>query len=111
MSFEMLSNLGIKKYEMCRDEPGRFFARSIVAGLYLGLATILSVTLGTLLFQSNLIASKIAVAASFGIGLVIIVILGSELFTGNCFTTMIPVYGKKLKFTQIIPMWIICYIL
>ena len=49
MSFEMLSNLGIKKYEMCRDEPGRFFARSIVAGLYLGLATVLSVTLGTLL--------------------------------------------------------------
>ena len=48
MSFEMLSNLGIKKYEMCRDEPGRFFARSIVAGLYLGLATVLSVTLGTL---------------------------------------------------------------
>ena len=110
MSFEMLSNLGIKKYEMCRDEPGRFFARAIVAGLYLGLATVLSVTLGTLLFQSNLIASKIAVAASFGIGLVIIVILGSELFTGNCFTTMIPVYGKKLKFTQIIPMWIVCYI-
>lgn len=110
MSFEMLSNLGIKKFEMCRDEPGRFLARSIVAGLYLGLATILSVTLGTLLFQNNLIASKIAVAGSFGIGLVIIVILGSELFTGNCFTTMIPVFGKKLKFKQIIKMWIICYL-
>ena len=109
MSFEMLSDLGIKKYEMCRDEKGRFFARSIVAGLYLGLATILSTTLGTLLFKDHYIASKIA-AASFGIGLVIIVILGSELFTGNCFTTMIPIYGKKLKFRQIIPMWIICYI-
>ena len=110
MSFEMLSDLGIKKYEMCRDEPGRFLARSVVAGLYLGLATILSTTLGTLLFKDNLIASKIAVAGSFGIGLVIIVILGSELFTGNCFTTMIPVYGKKLKFRQIIPMWVVCYI-
>ena len=42
MSFEMLSDLGIKKYEMCRDDIGRFFARSVVAGLYLGLATILS---------------------------------------------------------------------
>ena len=45
MSFEMLSDLGIKKYEMCRDDIGRFFARSVVAGLYLGLATILSTTL------------------------------------------------------------------
>ena len=77
MSFEMLSDLGIKKYEMCRDEPGRFLARSVVAGLYLGLATILSTTLGTLLFQNNLIASKNAVAGSFVIGLLIIVILGS----------------------------------
>ena len=51
MSFEMLSDLGIKKYEMCRDDIGRFFARSVVAGLYLGLATILSTTLGTLLFK------------------------------------------------------------
>ena len=75
MSFEMLSDLGIKKYEMCRDDIGRFFARSVLAGLYLGLATILSTTLGTLLFKDNLIASKIAVAGSFGIGLVIIVIL------------------------------------
>ena len=31
MSFEMLSDLGIKKYEMCRDDIGRFFARSVVA--------------------------------------------------------------------------------
>ena len=53
MSFEMLSDLGIKKYEMCRDDIGRFFARSVVAGLYLGLATILSTTLGTLLFKFN----------------------------------------------------------
>ena len=51
MSFEMLSDLGIKKYEMCRDEPGRFLARSVVAGLYLGLATILSTTLGRFYFK------------------------------------------------------------
>ena len=110
MNFEKLSEIGIKKYEMCRDETGRFFTRSVVAGLYLGLATILSVTLGMLLSQVNMVASKIAVAGSFGIGLVIIVILGSELFTGNCFTSMMPVYGKKLKFRQILPMWAVCYV-
>ena len=93
MSFEMLSDLGIKKYEMCRDEPGRFLARSVVAGLYLGLATILSTTLGTLLFQNNLIASKIAVAGSFGIGLVIIVILGSELFIKGVLCNFIVCVG------------------
>ena len=57
-----------------------------------------------------MIASKIAFAGAFGIGLVIIVLLGSELFTGNCFTTMFPVYHKKLRFFDILPMWGICYV-
>ena len=69
-----------------------------MAGLYLGLATILSYTLAVLLVEHHIIAAKIAFAGAFGIGLVIIVLLGSELFTGNCFTTMFPVYHKKLRF-------------
>ena len=87
-----------------------FFIRSIVAGLYLGLATILSYTLAVLLVEHHVIAAKIAFAGAFGIGLVIIVLLGSELFTGNCFTTMFPVYHKRLKFLDILPMWGICYV-
>ena len=42
--------------------------RSIVAGLYLGLATILSYTLAVLLIGHHVIASKIAFAGAFGIG-------------------------------------------
>ena len=109
MDYELLEKAAMTKYEMSKKDPFRFFMRSIVAGLYLGLATILSYTLAVLLIGHHVIASKIAFAGAFGIGLVIIVLLGSELFTGNCFTTMIPVYGKKLKFRQIIPMWIVCY--
>ena len=110
MDFELLEKAGMTKYEMAKNDPFCFFMRSIVAGLYLGLATILSYTLAVLLIGHHVIASKIAFAGAFGIGLVIIVLLGSELFTGNCFTTMFPVYHKKLRFFDILPMWGICYI-
>lgn len=101
MDFELLEKAGMTKYEMAKNDPFCFFMRSIVAGLYLGLATILSYTLAVLLIGHHVIASKIAFAGAFGIGLVIIVLLGSELFTGNCFTTMFPVYHKKLRFFDI----------
>lgn len=110
MDFELLEKAGMTKYEMAKNDPFRFFMRSVVAGLYLGLATILSYTLAVLLIDHHVIASKIAFAGAFGIGLVIIVLLGSELFTGNCFTTMFPVYHKKLRFVDLIPMWVICYV-
>lgn len=110
MDYELLEKAAMTKYEMSKKDPFRFFIRSIVAGLYLGLATILSYTLAVLLVEHHVIAAKIAFAGAFGIGLVIIVLLGSELFTGNCFTTMFPVYHKRLKFLDILPMWGICYI-
>ena len=110
MDYELLEKAAMTKYEMSKKDPFRFFMRSIVAGLYLGLATILSYTLAVLLIGHHVIASKIAFAGAFGIGLVIIVLLGSELFTGNCFTTMFPVYHKKLRFFDILPMWGICYV-
>ena len=97
MDYELLEKAAMTKYEMSKKDPFRFFIRSIVAGLYLGLATILSYTLAVLLVEHHVIAAKIAFAGAFGIGLVIIVLLGSELFTGNCFTTMFPVYHKRVK--------------
>lgn len=110
MDREVLVNLGLAKYKMCKEERGRFFIRSILAGLYLGMATILSYTFASLLMESSPVMAKVTFSFTFGIGLVAICLLGAELFTGNCFTSIMPVYDKKLKFTQILPMWVICYI-
>lgn len=110
MDRELLVSKGLEKYTMCNQDPRRFFMRSVVAGLYLGMATILSYTLGCLLFKDALVAGKIAVAFSFGIGLVAISLLGAELFTGNCFTSIMPVLDKKLKLHQVFKMWFVCYI-
>ena len=38
MDYELLEKAAMTKYEMSKKDPFRFFIRSIVAGLYLGLA-------------------------------------------------------------------------
>lgn len=106
---EVLSKLGKIKYNLMKTDPLRFFVRSFMAGAYLGMACILSYTLGAMLSDHGVIG-KIALAATFGIGLVAIVYLGAELFTGNCFVTIIPVLNKDLKLKDILPMWVVCYI-
>lgn len=106
---EVLSQIGKSKIQMMKDDPLRFFTRAILAGLYLGIAAIISYTLGAL-FSDNTAVSKVAVAGSFGIGLVAIIFLGAELFTGNCYVTLMPVLKGDLKLRDIMPAWIACYI-
>lgn len=106
---DVLCQLARAKQSILKDSPLRFFMRAFMAGAYLGVAAILSYTLGALLQDYGAI-SKIAVAASFGIGLVAIIYLGAELFTGNCFVTIMPVLKKEMKFKEILPMWVVCYV-
>lgn len=106
---DVLCKLGNIKYNLMKNDPLRFFVRSFMAGAYLGIAAILSYTLGALL-NDHTVVGKIAVAGTFGIGLVAIVYLGAELFTGNCFVTIMPVLKGELKFQQILPMWLTCYL-
>lgn len=105
---ENITKAGIGKIEMAKANPFKFFMRSCMAGAYLAIAAILSFSLGAL-FQHDVALSKTLVAGSFGIGLALIVFLGGELFTGNCFTTIMPVYTKRKKLTDLVPAWVICY--
>ena len=105
---ENITKAGIGKIELAKADPFKFFMRSCMAGAYLAIAAILSFSLGAL-FQHDVALSKTLVAGSFGIGLALIVFLGGELFTGNCFTTIMPVYTKRKKLTELVPAWVICY--
>ena len=106
---ENITTIGLGKIEMAKSNPFKFFMRSFMAGAYLAMAAILSFSLGAL-FSSNVALSKTLVAVSFGIGLALIVFLHGELFTGNCFTTIMPVYTKNKKLTDLIPAWVLCYL-
>lgn len=110
MDYELLTSTGMKKYELCKTDSKRFFVKAVVAGFYLGVAIILSYTLGSMLYEASHVAAKIAYAGTFGLALVLIYLLGGELFTGNIFITALLVYDKKLKIKQVIPMWVSCFI-
>lgn len=106
---QMISERGMNKIIMAKNNKSQFMWKSIMAGFFLGIAMILSYTLGYL-FSNDAAISKFLIAFSFGIGLVCISFLNAELFTGNCLTIMFPVFKKKAKIKDIISPLFLCYI-
>lgn len=110
MNREMLINKGLAKYEMFENEKRTFMVRSLLGGLYLGLAVIFSYTLGALLtYYYTPVVGKIGIAFTFGIGLVAIYLLGAELFTGNCFSGILSYFAKKTTLKDYFKMLFVCY--
>lgn len=109
MDLELLEEAGLKKIKSTKNEPFKYFLKAVMAGFYLGVASILSYSLGSVASVIDPMFGKIAFAVLFGLAFILVVFLNAELFTGNCLTTMIPVYTKKLKFVEILPNWFICY--
>lgn len=109
MDLELLEEVGLKKIKSSHNEPIRYFLKAVMAGFYLGVASILSYSLGSVAAIMDPMLGKIAFSVLFGLAFVLVVFLNAELFTGNCLTTIIPVYTRKIKFIEILPNWLICY--
>lgn len=109
MDLVLLEEAGLKKVKLSKSEPFKYFLRAVMAGFYLGVASILSYSLGSVVAQIDPMLGKIAFASLFGLAFILCVFLNAELFTGNCLTTIIPVYTKKLTLIEILPSWVICY--
>lgn len=107
---DIISHIAQEKTQLANVNPIKFTMRSVVAGLYLVVAIILSYTIGALLFDKSLEISKILVAATFSLALGLIVFLGGELFTGNNFVMAIGFYDNKCRARDILKAWGLCYI-
>lgn len=108
--FNLIIDSGNKKFDFFLQSFFKFFLKSVMAGCYLGIAMILSLSLGSILntFDTNL--AKIGYSLFFGLTFVLIVFLNGELFTGNCLTTLFPVLHKERSIFIMSKMWLVCLI-
>lgn len=107
---EIISHIAQDKSKLANVNPIKFTMRSLMAGLYLVVAIILSYTIGALLFEQFPEVSKILVAATFSLALGLIVFLGGELFTGSNFIMAIGFFDNKCRVKDVLKVWGLCYI-
>ncbi|WP_178076255.1 formate/nitrite transporter family protein, partial [Pseudomonas sp. 2822-15] len=78
-----LNGMALAKKDLLNASKGRFLVSASLAGAYIGLAVVLSFSLGGLFNEVSSPLASLLVGLSFGIALVLIIFAGAELFTGN----------------------------
>ncbi len=106
--FAALALAASKKCAFLKQNWAGYFASSLLAGLFVGLAIMLIYTIGGLLMGIQ--AAKIVMGASFGISLSLVVIAGAELFTGNNLVMAAGLLRKTVRVQDALRLFLWCYI-
>jgi nitrite transporter NirC len=80
--------------------------RSMLAGMYVGVAIVLIFTIGGLLSKESPGAVRLAMGVCFGGALTIVIFAGSELFTGSNLVLTLGVLTRKARTSDLISNWI-----
>ena len=95
------AELSTRKLAYLKNNPVGFLVSTMMAGAYVGVGIILSLTLGN---EADPTSAKLIMGCFFGITLTLIVFAGAELFSGHTmFMTFGWLYKKVRTFEIIIP--------
>lgn len=107
---EAVADAAVKKVNYQKNNKLRYFILSAFAGGFVGLGVMLIFSIGAPL---NAVASpftKVVMGASFAVALILVLFAGSELFTGNNLIMTIGWLDKRIKFQEMVELWIYCYL-
>jgi len=104
MNIENYLNIAKSKIN---NKPTKTFILAIFAGIFISIASILSVVVSKSI--DNYSVSKILSALVFPVGLILVILMQTELFTGNSLL-VIPFLNKDIKIKQLLKNWFIVYL-
>ncbi len=107
---DSITAAGACKLELTRQSPWRFFCRAMIAGFFIVIGTFFSNLCGALLLGESIGTARLLAALSFTCALVLIVLLGGELFTGATFVMSVSLYEKRVRFSELLRVWGLCYL-
>lgn len=106
---DAISAAAENKAQVCSRQLGKYFIRSVMAGFYIVVATVLSHVTAAVLYPVSPQAGKVLSALLFSIAIVLVVFLGGELFTGNNLTMAVGFYSKKCTLRDVGKVWLTSY--
>ena len=80
---QKFSEAAVNKAKLLKEQPGKYFLRSVMAGFFIVVAMIFSNVVGNVFQGSDPAWGKLLGGIVFAIAVLLIVFIGAELFTGN----------------------------
>lgn len=103
---QMLGDQAAAKLAAQRRSLLSHLIRSMLAGMYVGAAVILTLTIGGLLSKETPGAVRLLMGVCFGGALTIVIFAGSELFTGSNLVLTLGVLTRKTTVRDLIDNWV-----
>jgi nitrite transporter NirC len=108
--FNKVCAAGKSKMQLLNKNPIGYFISSMLAGLFVGLSSMLIYTIGGQLTLSGSGATKIIMGLSFGGALSLVIMAGGELFTGNNFVLASASLNKDIPWKSTMKLWVVCFL-
>jgi nitrite transporter len=87
--------------------PARYLVASALAGVYVGVAVVVLLSVGAPLAAAASPATKLISGVVFGIALALVVFAGAELFTGNVMTMLYGRFDHRVGWWDLTLVWVV----
>ena len=99
-----------KKIALLENNPLGYWLMSILAGLFIGLGSVLMGVVGGVFTAGGAYSTKLVCGSVFAVGLCLVTVAGAELFTGNNFVMAMAGFRKEISWGKIVKLWVICWL-
>ncbi|ETT47030.1 transporter [Paenibacillus odorifer] len=105
-----VEHLALKKQKIFRQSVMRYIARAMLASMFIGFGVIVAFKTGNYFFMEQSPFAYPMAAITFGAAIILISFGGGDLFTGDTFYYTYTALRRKMKWSEVIRMWIMSYI-
>ncbi|MFD1175530.1 formate/nitrite transporter family protein [Paenibacillus puldeungensis] len=105
-----VEELALKKYKIFRQSQIRYIARAMLASMFIGFGVIVAFKTGNFFYLEHSPLTYPMAAITFGAAIILIAYGGGDLFTGNTFYYTFAALRKKLKWPEVIRLWVLSYV-
>jgi nitrite transporter NirC len=100
------AELAVSKAAQAQRALPRYLASSALAGVFVGVAVVLLLSVAGPLAASTSPATKLVQGAVFGVALTLVVFAGAELFTGNVMVMVHGLWTRRVSPAQLVAVWV-----
>lgn len=109
-ALQQVEHLALKKQKIFRQSVLRYIARAMLASMFIGFGVIVAFKTGNYFFMENSPFAYPMAAITFGAAIILISYGGGDLFTGDTFYYTYTALRRKMKWAEVVRMWIMSYI-
>lgn len=109
-TLQKVEQLALKKHKILRSSNLRFITRSMLASMFIGFGVIVAFKTGNFFYLEHSPFAYPMAAVTFGAAIILISYGGADLFTGNTFYFTLTAFRGKIKWSEVVKIWVNSYV-